>query len=91
MALRLLAEAATHPRIATNPVPKGYVTTFGDSAITLELGFWVVDPENGLMSLKSDLFLAVWRLFGESGIQMPFPQREIRILNDVERPPVDHC
>lgn len=84
-ALRLLAQAGQHPRVANDPAPKGYVTSFGDSAITLELGFWVLDPENGMMSLKSDLLLAVWRLFAEHQIKMPFPQREVRVLNEVER------
>ncbi|UJB34109.1 mechanosensitive ion channel [Chromobacterium sp. Beijing] len=81
-ALALLQQAADHPRVQKDPAPRGFVTLFADSSINLELGFWVADPENGFMGLKSDLNMAIWRLFQQHGIQMPFPQREIRILND---------
>lgn len=81
-ALELLKQAANHPRVQQDPAPRGFVTLFADSSINLELGFWVADPENGFMGLKSDLNMAIWRLFQQHGIQMPFPQREIRILND---------
>lgn len=81
-ALALLREAAKHPRIVQNPGPNAYLVNFGDSSITLELGYWVLDPENGFLSLKSDLLMRIWRLFKEHDIQMPFPQREVRIIND---------
>lgn len=80
-ALALLVEAARHPRIKQDPPPRGYVTLFGASGISLELGFWVLDPENGFLSLKSDVHMAIWRLFGEHGIKMPFPQCEVTLLN----------
>ncbi len=81
-ALALLREAAKHPRIVQNPGPNAYLVNFGDSSITLELGYWVLDPENGFLSLKSDLLMRIWRLFKEHDIQMPFPQREVRIINE---------
>lgn len=81
LALRLLVQAAKHPRIQPDPGPTGYVTGFGDSSIGMELGFWVLDPENGFLGLKSDINLAIWRLFAQNGIQMPFPQSEVRLLN----------
>ncbi|TDR81956.1 mechanosensitive ion channel family protein [Paludibacterium purpuratum] len=77
LALRLLEEAARQPRVVDGP--KGFVTLFGASGITLEVGFWVADPENGFLGLKSDIHMAIWRLFREHGVQMPFPQMEVSV------------
>ncbi|MDN0084797.1 mechanosensitive ion channel [Crenobacter sp. SG2305] len=87
VALGILAEAAKeHPRVMRTPGPGAYVTAFAESGINLDLGFWVADPENGFMGLKSDLYLAIWRRFKQEGIEIPFPQREVRILADGSQP-----
>jgi small-conductance mechanosensitive channel len=86
LALRLLVQAATLPRVQSDPGPRGYVVSFADSAVNLQVGFWLLDPENGFLSLTSDINMQIWRLFGEHGIQMPFPQREVRVLNPPQAP-----
>jgi small-conductance mechanosensitive channel len=78
----LMVEAAqAHSRVLTDPAPKAFLTQFADSAINLELGFWIDDPEEGKGNIVSDINFAIWRAFKESGIAIPFPQREVRILN----------
>ncbi|WP_252346048.1 mechanosensitive ion channel family protein [Paludibacterium sp. B53371] len=79
LALRLVEQAARHPRVQAEPGPRGFVTQFGASGITLEVGFWVLDPENGFLGLKSDIHMAIWRLFREQGVTMPFPQMEVAV------------
>jgi small-conductance mechanosensitive channel len=81
-ALAILRQAATHPRVKTDPAPAAFVVAFADSGINLEVGLWVSDPENGMLSLRSDINLRIWQLFGEHGIQIPYPQREVRMLHD---------
>ena len=79
---RLMVEAAkAHPRILAEPAPKFFLTQFADSAINLELGFWIDDPEEGKGNIVSDVNFAIWRAFKENGIAIPFPQREVRLLN----------
>ena len=80
-ALALLCQAATHPRVKTDPGPSAFVVAFADSGINLEVGLWVSDPENGMLSLRSEINLRIWQLFSEHGIQIPYPQREVRLLN----------
>lgn len=77
----MVAVAAAHPRVLAEPAPLVLLAQFGDSAINLELGFWIADPEKGIGNVRSDINLALWRAFKEKGIQIPFPQREIRMLN----------
>lgn len=82
-ALAVLCESAAHPRVKTDPAPAAFVTAFADSGINLELGIWVKDPENGFMGLRSEIYLAIWRRFKELGIEIPYPQRDVRIVSDV--------
>jgi small-conductance mechanosensitive channel len=82
LAMRLMAEvAAAHPRVLADPPPGVSLTLFGDSAINLELGFWIGDPEQGRGNVVSDINIAIWRSFREHGISIPFPQREVRIVD----------
>ncbi|MDC7717765.1 mechanosensitive ion channel [Vogesella sp. DC21W] len=80
-ALALLRQAATHPRVKTDPAPSAFVIGFADSGINLEVGLWVSDPENGMLSLRSEINLRIWKLFAEHGIQIPYPQREVRVVS----------
>lgn len=72
--------AAAHPRVLSEPRPKALVVAFADSAINLELGFWIEDPENGTGNVRSDVNLALWKAFRDQGIAIPFPQREVRVV-----------
>lgn len=82
LAMRLMKEAAVkHPRVLAEPGPGVLLTRFSDSSIDLELGFWITDPEEGTGNVRSDINLAIWRTFREHGVEIPFPQREIRLLN----------
>ena len=82
LAMRLMVEAASaQPRVINDPGPKVFLTTFADSAINLELGFWIADPEEGRGNVTSDVNLAIWRAFRENNISIPFPQREVRVIN----------
>jgi small-conductance mechanosensitive channel len=81
-AMTLLVDAArSQPRVLAEPPAKAFVMAFADSGINLELGFWVEDPHQGTQQLRSDINLAIWRSFQEAGIEIPFPQREVRLLN----------
>ncbi len=80
-AMAILAEAArSQPRVLADPPPKAFVVEFADSGITLELGFWIRDPEDGSLSLRSEINLTIWREFKAAGIEIPSPQREVRLL-----------
>ena len=79
-ALALLNEAATHcDRVLMDPPPVARLMEFGDNGILLELRIWINDPQNGLSNVRSDLNLAIWRLFKQAGITIPFPQRDVYV------------
>ena len=81
-AMALLVEAAqAQSRVLAEPAPQAFVVRFADSGIDLELGFWIDDPEAGVLGIKSDINLAIWQAFRREGIEIPYPQREVRLLN----------
>ncbi|MBK8318026.1 MAG: mechanosensitive ion channel [Betaproteobacteria bacterium] len=81
LAMRLMVEAAaTQLRVLADPGPKVFLTLFADSSINLELGFWIADPEEGRGNVTSDINIAIWRAFREHGIEIPFPQRDVRVV-----------
>ncbi|HNQ04228.1 MAG TPA: mechanosensitive ion channel [Thiobacillaceae bacterium] len=75
----LLRAARFSPRVLAEPAPTARLMSFGDSGIQLELRVWIQDPEQGLAGVRSDINLAIWRLFREAGIGMPYPQRDVHI------------
>ena len=82
LAMQLMTEAAAaQARVLSDPAPRAFLTLFGDSSINLELGFWIADPEEGRGNITSDVNLAIWRTFRANGIEIPFPQREVRVIN----------
>ena len=74
--LREVARATSHA--ATSPAPLAIFVGFGDSALNFELRVWTDRSENWLQ-LRSDLSVAVYAALREAGIEIPFPQREVRL------------
>ncbi|MCC7006369.1 MAG: mechanosensitive ion channel [Ottowia sp.] len=81
--LKVIAQAVQGiPRILKTPAPTAFLVNFGESGALYELGFWVADPERGRLNVQSDVNLAIWRAFAEHGIEIPYPRRMLRMLND---------
>ena len=80
-ALRILVKvASSHPRVLKEPEPTAQVLNLADSGVDLELGFWIEDPERGSQNVRSELSLALLTEFRACGIEIPYPQREVRLL-----------
>ncbi len=62
-----------------------HIVGFGDSSVDYILRFWIKDPTGGLTNIRGNVFLALWDKFAEHGISIPFPQREVTMLEN--KPP----
>ena len=81
LAMKIMLDAARHQeRVLDDPEPQVFLKDFADSGIDLELAFWIADLEQGRFGLISDINLEIWREFQKHGIEIPFPQREVRLL-----------
>lgn len=84
----------TVKRVLTHRQAVCWVTGFGDSSVDYVLRFWIDDAAGGLTNVRGQVYLALWDAFKQHGIQIPFPQREVRVLNasfrvDGADPPTD--
>jgi len=71
--------ARGHRRVLAEPAPRVAVKELADSGINLELGVWIDDPEDGIGNVRSDLYFELLRRFRAAGVEIPYPQREVRM------------
>ena len=80
---RIAIEAAKGvERVLSHRPPVCHIVGFGDSSVDYILRFWITDPTGGLTNIRGNVYLALWDAFKEHGISIPFPQREVRMLDD---------
>jgi len=80
----LLAIALEHGLVLENPEPEVRFDDFGDNALVFRLLFWVDASKTQRERLASDLRFMIDKALAESGIAVPFPQRDIHF--DTSRP-----
>lgn len=65
-------------RILSVPKPQAVPTAFGDSAVILELRYWIEKPSSRRRwQTRAAVIRAVKDAFDDAGIKIPFPQREL--------------
>jgi small-conductance mechanosensitive channel len=75
-----IAAAQSVDRVLSNRNTVCHIVGFGDSSVDYILRFWIKDPTGGLTNIRGNVFLALWDAFAENGISIPFPQREVKLL-----------
>ena len=77
---RLLVEAAlAQPRVLKDPEPSSALSAFGADGLEFTLGFWIADPENGQLNIRSAINIAILQSLRAHGIEIPFPQRVVHV------------
>lgn len=77
----LLQVTSEHPKVLKDPAPTCYLMDFAESSIKFTLYFWIANILDGRMRPKSDMLFSINKKFLEHGIKIPFPQREIVLIN----------
>jgi small-conductance mechanosensitive channel len=75
----LMDAAASVPRVLRDPEPGARLAGFGADGLQFSLLFWIADPGNGQANVKSDVNLALLKGLRAAGIDIPYPQRVVRI------------
>jgi small-conductance mechanosensitive channel len=75
----VLAVARADRDVLNDPAPDVIFTGFGDSSIDFALRVWTSTQINRRPVLVSNLYFAIFRTFRESGIEIPFPQRDLHL------------
>ena len=78
---------AEHPQVIAGediPIeerPDCEIDSFGDSGINMFVEFWMTGVDDGKNRVGGDLMLIIFETLRNNGIEIPFPQREVTILN----------
>lgn len=77
---RLLLDAArSQERVLVEPGPSVALSNFGADGLEFTLGYWVADPENGQLNLRSAINRAILDALRSNGIEIPYPQRVVHV------------
>ncbi|MDX1430449.1 MAG: mechanosensitive ion channel, partial [Rhodothermales bacterium] len=81
---------SAHPKVLSGddlPVaerPDAEIDSFGDSGINILVEFWMEGIDDGENRVGADLLLMIWTALQANGIEIPFPQREVKVLGEVK-------
>jgi len=80
-ALAIVKEVlAANPRVLKEPQPVIGISELGDFSVTLLIQPWIDVAD--VIKARAELYKAILQRFRASKIDIPFPQREIRLLGD---------
>ncbi len=88
------AVVASHPQVLSGddiPLeerPDCEIDSFGDSGINMFVEFWMHGIDDGKNRVGGDLMLMILEAMQAHGFEIPFPQREVRVLNEAFGRPV---
>lgn len=78
---------SSHPSVISGddiPIeerPDAEIAGFGDSGVDILIEFWMEGIDDGVNRVGADLLLMIWDALKQHEIEIPFPQREVKILN----------
>lgn len=75
----LLQVAACHRDILAEPAPDVLFNGFGENSLNFELRIWTVSRVQTPGVLKSELYFHIFQVLRDNRIEIPFPQRDLRI------------
>ncbi len=87
------ATVATHEQVISGEgvpfeeQPDCEISGFGDSGVNMFVEFWMEGIDDGKNRVGGDLLLMIFEAMREHGFVIPFPQREVRVLNPVTSNP----
>jgi small-conductance mechanosensitive channel len=81
---------ASHPQVISGddiPIeerPDAEIKGFADSGVDILVEFWMEGIDDGPNRVGADLLLMIWDVLQQHGIEIPFPQREVKILDQAK-------
>ena len=76
----------SHPKVISGPdVPieeraDAEISSFGESGVNILIEFWMDGIDDGENRVGGDLLLMIWDTLKQNQIEIPYPQREVKIV-----------
>ena len=82
---KLMLEAArASPRVLDAPAPTVWLSELGESSLNFVIHCWILDPEQGIGNVRSDVLKKLWSLFKEHNIEVALPQHDLHLRDNEE-------
>lgn len=78
----VLLEVLKKNEILSLPEPRVFVHNFADSSVEFRLLFWVSNFDTWI-GVRNQVMLDTYEAFDASGIEIPFPQRDIHVKTNI--------
>lgn len=75
----LEAAAAKCDRVLRDPAPLALLVELASDGIAFKVNFWISDPQNGQLSVISDVNCALLAELQAHGVDIPYPQRVVHV------------
>jgi small-conductance mechanosensitive channel len=66
-------------RVLKDPGPGARLARLGADGLEYELLFWIADPGNGQLNVRSDVNVAILKALRAHGVDIPYPQRVVHL------------
>ncbi len=77
---RILCDSAGNSdRVLKEPAPVAHLALFAPDGLEFSLCFWISDPENGQLNVKSEVHIAILHALRAAQIEIPYPQRVVHM------------
>jgi small-conductance mechanosensitive channel len=87
--VEIIKEAvAEHPQVISGmdvpfeERPDCEIDSFGDNGVNMFIEFWIEGIDDGKNRVGGDLLLIILETLKANGISIPFPQREVTVINE---------
>jgi small-conductance mechanosensitive channel len=87
---RLLIEACkSEDRVLKDPAPNAFLSQFGADGLEFTVSYWIADPENGQLALRSAINILILTALRKHKIEIPYPQRVMHMVNSSQTAATD--
>ncbi len=77
----IIAAISEHPQVLQQPeLPDCEIRDFADSGVVFGVEYWIDGIDDGENRVDADLKMIIWKTLKQHQIKMPYPQREVRII-----------
>ncbi|WP_396435453.1 mechanosensitive ion channel family protein [Limnohabitans sp.] len=77
----LIKACESQERVLQDPAPNAFLSQFGADGLEFTVSYWIADPENGQLALRSSINMMILASLREHKIEIPYPQRVMHMVN----------
>jgi small-conductance mechanosensitive channel len=77
----IIAAIRKHPQVLEEPEePDCEIREFSESGVVFGVEYWMDGIDDGINRVEADLLMIIWVALKENNIKIPFPHRDVRII-----------